>query len=276
MEVKLSSESKLALMGGAYGNLPALEACIEDARNQGCSALAFLGDSIGFCGHSDETIDLIRDNFDLLVAGNHEHQAAIGAETCGCGYSSPEDERLGCVAFETALESLSEANRAWLGTWPETVVVELGESRILLCHGSPSQTNEFLYESELDKVRVTSWLDENGVEGFVCTHTGISWVHHTKDNRFALNCSVVGKPESRGLPSVKYATLELKERKIQIEFRLVAYDHTSWTARLEEEGIEEVFIEPLRTGLWTCGVESLPEWERERVEQMANIKKILG
>ena len=55
----------------------------------------------------------------MPVAGNHEQQAASGAETCACGYDSEEDERISCMAFEYALESLSEANREWLGTWPD-------------------------------------------------------------------------------------------------------------------------------------------------------------
>lgn len=50
---------RFAAMGGAYGNVPALKACLQDARNQFCEALAFLGDAVGFCGHSDEIVDLI-------------------------------------------------------------------------------------------------------------------------------------------------------------------------------------------------------------------------
>lgn len=142
-------------MGGAYGNLPALRACLEDARIQRCETLAFIGDAIGCCGHSDETIALIREHFDVLVAGNHEQQAAAGAATCGCGYASEKDERISCRAFERALESLSEANRCWLGTWPDHLLLKTAFGRLLLCHGSPGRTNEFLYASELDDVRLT-------------------------------------------------------------------------------------------------------------------------
>ena len=68
-----------------------------------CVALAFLGDVIGYCGHSDEIVDLIRDQFDILVAGNYEQQAAAGLTTCDCGYASEEDECIGGIIFEHAL-----------------------------------------------------------------------------------------------------------------------------------------------------------------------------
>lgn len=60
---------RLAAMGGTYGNLSALSACLEDAARAGAEARAFLGDSIGCCGHSEEIVALIRERFDILVAG---------------------------------------------------------------------------------------------------------------------------------------------------------------------------------------------------------------
>ena len=64
MVYQLQNLRRFAAMGGTYGNLPALKACLQDARNQQCEALAFLCDAIGYYGHSDEIVDLIRDHFD--------------------------------------------------------------------------------------------------------------------------------------------------------------------------------------------------------------------
>jgi hypothetical protein len=76
---------RLAAMGGAYGNLAALAACLDDAAGCGAQRLAFLGDAIGCCGHSEEIVAAIRARFDVLVAGNHEQQAAARTPGCGCG-----------------------------------------------------------------------------------------------------------------------------------------------------------------------------------------------
>ena len=70
----------IAFMGGAYGNLPALRACLVDARERVQSdQLLFLGDATGCCGHSDETLDIIEDAFDARIAGNHEQEVAAGS-----------------------------------------------------------------------------------------------------------------------------------------------------------------------------------------------------
>ena len=74
---------KLAVMGGAYGNLAALASCLKDAADVGAERRAFIGDSIGCCGHSNEIVSMIRGGFDLFVAGNHEQQAVAGSTSCG-------------------------------------------------------------------------------------------------------------------------------------------------------------------------------------------------
>jgi hypothetical protein len=47
---------KLAVIGGAYGNLAALSSCLADASSIGADCKAFIGDGIGCCGHSDEVV----------------------------------------------------------------------------------------------------------------------------------------------------------------------------------------------------------------------------
>jgi hypothetical protein len=51
-------------MGGAYGNVAALAACLDDARALGADLRAFLGDSIGCGGHSEQVVAMIRTRCD--------------------------------------------------------------------------------------------------------------------------------------------------------------------------------------------------------------------
>ena len=93
-------------MGGAYGNVPALRACLERADALGCDGRAFLGDVTGCCGHSDEVVDLVRTHFDLLVAGNLEQQAAADVDgDCACNYPDAEDGRCSGLAHGYAMPS---------------------------------------------------------------------------------------------------------------------------------------------------------------------------
>lgn len=249
---------RFAAMGGVYGNVPALDACLADAQANGCDLRLFLGDAIGCCGHSDETVHRLRAQFEVAIAGNHEQQAAAGALTCGCGYASAEDERLSCLAFAYAMADLSSANRQWMGTLPDAAILQTSAGRILLCHGSPAQTNEFLYEATLDDERLNQWLDQFEAVAFICTHSGLPWVRPLEQGRLAINCGVVGKPDHDGDPAVHYALLDIHDSQLRATIQRVEYDHLSWANILEKEGVDPIFVEPLRTGWWTTGVASLP------------------
>src|SRR5262245_2491848 len=107
----MTRPQRLAAMGGTYGNLAALSACLDDAARCGAQQRAFLGDAIGCCGHSEQIVAMILEHFDVCVAGNHEQQAVARAETCGCGYSSPDDEAISCEAFQLATATLGDPAR---------------------------------------------------------------------------------------------------------------------------------------------------------------------
>lgn len=254
--------ARIAAMGCAYGNYPAFAACITDARAQCCDTLIFLGDATGCCGYSDETLALIEREFDYMVAGNHEQELAAGSDHCGCGYADPEDERLGCLAHRYATQSVSAEMQAWVGSWPSDGVIQTGHGRLLLCHGSPARTNEFLYESELNERRIEQWLTEAEAVGLLCTHTGLPWIRQLSDKRFAVNCGATGKPDHDGDPAVHYAIIDMTAAQPAARLRRVEYDHRAWAAKLRADGVEEVFVTPLETGVWTTGVNSLPEIER--------------
>lgn len=262
---------RLAVMGGAYGNVPALRACLARADALGCDARAFLGDITGCCGHSDETVDLVRGRFDLLVAGNHEQQAAADADgDCACNYADAEDGRCSGLAHGYAMRTLSAENRRWLGTLPGLAAVDTAAGRLLLCHGSPRQTNEFLYESELDGKPLTDWLDAAGAVGFIGTHSGLPWVRTLPGGRFAANCGVVGKPDDDGDPAVHFAVVERTDgpadpvAPFAVRIERVEYDHRAWAGRLAAEGVDAMFTGPLLDGRWTVGRASLPPGERNR------------
>jgi hypothetical protein len=76
---------------------------------------------------------------------------------------------------------------------------------------------------------------------------------------------VVGKPDHDGDAAVHYALIDLpKYREPELEIRRVTYDHEGWAQTMETAGIAPIFVEPVRTGIWTTGVASLPSSERFR------------
>lgn len=251
-------------MGGAYGNVPALKACIEDARGATCDGFFFLGDAIGFAGHSDEILEIIFQQFDIFLAGNLETEAAEGNKGCNCGYAAAEDEVTGCKAFDWASKSLSGKYKEKLKILPKKIVLQTTSGNLLLCHGSPDLQNEFLYESTVSEASLQHWMNRYKVQGIICTHTGLPWIKTMGTQRFAMNCGATGKPDHDGDTAVHYGIVEVTD-SFRLSIRRVTYDYRSFTEQLEQEGVEDIFTTPLRTGMWTCGVKSLPDKEQSAI-----------
>lgn len=72
---------KYAIVSDIHSNLEALEAVLEDIRNNKVVKLICLGDIVGYGASPNECINLVKDNFHTVLMGNHDH-AAIGKTRC--------------------------------------------------------------------------------------------------------------------------------------------------------------------------------------------------
>lgn len=260
MQAMSSDADRFAVLGCAYGNRRALQACLADSGD--VPALS-CGDLVGFCGRSDLVCDLLRETFAAAIAGNHEREAAAGSALCGCGHRDAEDERLSCLAAAAQLDGLSADDQEMLARLPERLVVRARGGSLLLAHGSPDRINEFLHERTLDRDRVRRWLDAAAAEVLVVSHSGLPWVVELGDGRLAVNCGSAGRPDHDGDPAVHYARIALTPRP-EAEIRRVVYDHVATVAELDRAGIDPRFTRVLLTGVWSSGIGSLPEAERDR------------
>ena len=63
-------------MSDAHANPLALETALADARRRRCERFVFLGDVTGYGYDVRSTIPLVRDNFDVVLMGNHDSACA--------------------------------------------------------------------------------------------------------------------------------------------------------------------------------------------------------
>jgi hypothetical protein len=138
-------------------------------------------------------------------------------------------KKIGCEAFEIATSTLGSEQREWLATWPNEQIVDMQGGSVLLCHGSPGYTTEFLYEAELDDLHLEAWLDKFGLRGFICTHSGLPFVRQLAGGLFAVNGWVVGKADHDGDPAVHYAFIDLSSEGCPvIDIRRITSDYDGW------------------------------------------------
>lgn len=260
----LSSEHrKIALFGGAYNNWAATEAVLADARARGCDGIWFLGDVGGFGPHPNRAAEVLRSAPDLrFVQGNYDDSVGNGAEDCACGYTDPRDNHFAQISYDYTLANTSKDHRVWLAAMPTSDRIKLGDRTVSLCHGSPRQVNEFLWQSTTPANFVDYLCQQEQADLIACTHTGIHWERRLDDGRGLVNVGAVGRPANDGKRNIWYAVLEWRDGRVHTEFVGVDYDWETVIGEMRAEGLPEEFVETLATGWWTTCLEVLPARER--------------
>jgi hypothetical protein len=154
-------------------------------------------------------------------------------------------------------------NKRWLGTLPDVLRVQLHHYRLYMCHGSPRQVNEFLWESTTPDCLLEKFCQQYQADVLLCTHTGIKWHRPLSADRHAINVGVIGRPENTGETQVWYTFLTANPT-LHVEFVPIRYDYETLIQEMRQEGLPEEFAETILTGWWTTCLEVLPGKERAR------------
>ena len=260
---ELLTYGRVALFGGVYSNYLALDAAMADARRRGAEAMYCLGDLGGLGPHPDRVFPLVRQAGVACIQGNYDVSVAQGAADCGCGYTDPRDNFFARISYEYTVRRTSSENRRWLGALPPTARLVVGGSRLLLCHGSPRRINEFLWETTTPNGLIEKFCRDTASDVVCFTHTGIKWHRPLPSGRHALNIGALGRPENDGTPRVWY-TLVTAAPELVVEFVPVHYDHETLAREMIRQELPAEFVDTIRTGWWTCCLESMPVKERVR------------
>lgn len=212
---------RVAALYDVHGNLPALEAVLTDVERAQVDVVVVGGDVV-WGAMPGEVLQRLRGLGDdvRFVLGNTDRDVARAA--------ADGDDRAGWCAAR-----LSDEERAFIGGWPRTVVVEVeGLGGVLFCHGSPRSEDEILTEASPEE-RVAPVMV--GVEQVVvvCGHT-----HHQFDRRVAgrrlVNAGSVGLPYE-GRPGAFWALLGP-----DVELHRTEYDVAAAAELLRGTGFPEI------------------------------------
>lgn len=250
----------LALCGGPYSNFAAVEAFL--ATTSGLPRFC-LGDLGGPGPYPDRTIARLRESYVVCVQGNYDHAVGHDERDCGCGYVDARDREFAQISFDYTAAKTSSANKAWLRSLPEALLIVWRRKRILLVHGSPDGVNDFVWESETSDARIDAWLARENVDTICATHSGLPWVRATRRGLWC-NVGVLGRPANDGTCRVGYALLHFARDNATLIASLVplVYDVAPVAAAIRAEGLPDAFAQALECGLWTTCANILPASER--------------
>lgn len=268
---------KLALFGGLYSNYLALKSAIADAKRRNVDALYCLGDLGAFGPFPDRVFPILREHNIACVQGNYDDSIGNELNDCQCGYTDPKDNYFAQISYDYTLSNTSDDNKSWLRQLPPEIRIDADGLKLLLCHGSPRRTNEFLWESTTSTAFLNRLAGEHSADIIVGTHSGIHWERQLSDGRRYVNVGVLGRPENDGHTNVWYAVVSTGADAtrnpllctargigvpVSVEFVPVQYDHQRLAAEMQGEQLPDEFVQTVLTGWWTTCLEILPSRER--------------
>lgn len=237
---------RVAVVSDVHGNLPALEAVLEDIRAHGAGHLIVAGDSTGG-SHSRQVVERLRDVGAIAIRGNNEdyvldfHRGDAPADWYTASRWAPI--RFVHDQFDAAgIEALASLPH-------QRVVAVSGAPPMRVVHGSPRSTRQHLLPDE--DPRVTEQFRDAGVDLascmrvadavssieesiLVCGHSHIQWAWEV-DGRQAVNPGSVGGPINSDWRA-QYAMLMWQGDRWQVALRAVEYDRAAAWSAAQESG----------------------------------------
>jgi predicted phosphodiesterase len=240
--------SRIAVLSDIHGNLPALEACVDDARQRGCKQFINLGDILSGPLWPVETAAYLRPLGWPTIAGNHERQLL----------TQTRDKMGDSDRYTDA--AIGEGERAWLRTLPPVLA---WRPDIYLCHGTLHSDLDYMLHdvgetevSDTPSDAVAARVAGRDERLILCGHTHIPRQVKLADGRTVANPGSVGLPAydwdrphfhvmETGSPAARYAVVD--SDTLDVDLVAVAYDHEAAACKAEAEGRADWAI-ALRTG----------------------------
>ncbi|MDP2871392.1 MAG: metallophosphoesterase family protein [Bacillota bacterium] len=252
---------RIAVFADVHGNLPALDAVLDDARRQRVEQWLCLGD-VAFRGPApEECIRRVRSLGGALAAvqGNTEEWLPVGPPEGEGG----DPERRAAIKkwWDWTIVRMDADDLRWVESLPMSRVFECGPYRVLCVHATTLGYEDVLRPTAADE-RFEAALRTRDHTHAACAHIHTPYLLRVRGTT-VFNTGSVGRPID-GDPRASYVVLELggcdqgragaaeaASEVASVQFRRVPYDIDE-TARLAAtRGFPwaEEYIEALRRGV---------------------------
>ena len=205
---------RVAAIYDIHGNLPALEAVLQELRQEKVDRIVVGGDVLPG-PMPRETLDRLRDLDPPahFIYGNGE--VAVLLQVAGKELSSVPQAYRSVIRWTA--EQLHPEHQQWLSTWPKTVSLEIsGLGPVLFCHATPENEND-IFTRLTPEDRLQPLFEKLHAAVVVCGHTHIQFERKIGKTR-VVNAGSVGMPF--GEPGADWLLIGLDN----IQFRHTTYD----------------------------------------------------
>jgi diadenosine tetraphosphatase ApaH/serine/threonine PP2A family protein phosphatase len=237
------------IFSDVHSNLEALTTFARLAKAIPHDRMVCLGDIVGYAADPNPCVDWVRQNADLILAGNHDHAVA----------GTIDPARLVPHAHQACLwtrEVLSAENMVFLRGLP----VKKIQDDILWVHSTPREPAKWHYLTELEDAEDqfnaftndlcfyghTHWpmIFECDLEGNIRVGQEGRWQLQT-GYRYIVNVGSIGQPRD-GNPAAAFAIYDSKAQYIEVQ--RFTYDFTVTQRKILEHRLPPSLAERLSLG----------------------------
>lgn len=252
------------LCGGAYSNLEALEALMEEAERLDVppERIVHTGDVVAYCSDHEAAAQLLAASGAHAIKGNVEEQLGAGADDCACGFA--EDSVCQALAddwYAAADSRISAETRAWMASLPDQLIFTMNRRTFRVVHGGVGVINRYMFASLPDSDFAAEFAAA-GTDAVIAGHTGIPFTRHV-DGGIWHNSGALGMPANDGTQRGWFTLLTPTAHGVRFEHRPLHYDHITAARKMRADGVSPQYAAALETGIWPS-MDVLPPAERLR------------
>jgi predicted phosphodiesterase len=242
-----------ALISDIHGNLPALDAVLDDIARREPGAIYHLGDLVGYAPWPNEVVARLTEHRIPGVAGNYDSTVATDYKHCGCRYEDKQQEELSHVSYEWTRANVAPTTKSALGALPFRIDIRplgghVAGPTLTLLHGNQTLNTVYVTEDRSDDFLMNMGTSVGARSGDIVAfgHTHKPW-HRIIEGVHFLNTGSVGRPKD-GDWRAGYVMLDVKPARIDVEFVRVEYDVERAATAILESTLPDEFAAYLRSG----------------------------
>jgi len=183
---------RIGLLSDIHANAHALVAVLTSAKRKNIEKLLCCGDYVGYYYEPDRVMKMMDDWDWVGIQGNHEVMLFDWMD----GKNRDEVKSKYGSGISVAMEKLAVERLQALSQMPELVKFNINDKAVMLCHGSPWDSEMYVYpDSNSDTInRLFTHDPEFDLLVFGHTHHPVNW---EQADRKIINPGSVGQPRDR-------------------------------------------------------------------------------
>lgn len=226
---------KVAIISDIHANMQALEAVMEDIKNQGCEKVFCLGD-LALAGPQPRmVIDFVRKQTNwTVIQGNTDKLIGNFSKEIVDNLRNVFPVMANALLDDVLI--IEEDKKDYLKNLPPQEKFEIEGVKILLVHGSPRRNNEDILPN-LPIKEVEEMLEGVDADVVFCGHTHIPAGYQTNKKQTVVNVGSVGRPMTEDAKSC-YVVVDFENGGFSVEHRFLEYDRETAASIVKARGFD--------------------------------------